>query len=237
MTEEELRLIRRLLQKLARQLAHRKSRLTRPSKKRKVLDLKRTFRASMRRGGNWTQMVFSEKKDQKLRLVLLCDVSKSMDLYSRFFVHLIYAFQNAYDKIETFVFSTAIHRVTEILDYHEFTRAFEIISERVPQWSGGTRIGSCFQQFLKQHAWRLLNKKTTVLILSDGWDTGEPQALEAAMRRIQKSSKKVIWLNPLAGNPNYSPEVTGMKTALPFVDVFATAHNLESLKGALKLLR
>lgn len=237
MDEDELRLIIGLLRKIARQLTHQKSRLKKTSNKRKFIDLKRTFRANMRRGGEIQQLLFSEKKDKKLKLVLLCDVSKSMDLYSRFFVHLIYAFQNAYDKIETFVFSTAIHRVTEILDNHEFTKAFDIISDRVPQWSGGTKIGSCLHFFMEHYGWNILNSKTVVLILSDGWDTGEPDLLKATMHRIQKSSKKVVWLNPLAGNPNFSAEVTGMKTAMPYVDVFASAHNLESLKAAMKHLK
>ncbi len=236
MTEEELRLVMRLLQRLARRLTHQKSRLSKASKRARQLDLKRTFRANLRQGTSLQQLRFSEKKDRKLRLVLLCDVSKSMDLYSRFFVYLIYAFQNAYDKIETFVFSTALHRVTEILDYHDFSKAFDLISERVPQWSGGTQIGFCFQQFTDKHAWQLLNKKTVVLILSDGWDTGEPEVLQKAMRQIKKRSKKVIWLNPLAGNPDYQPEVTGLQVALPHVDVFAAAHNLESLEAVLRKL-
>ncbi len=237
MNEEELRLVMTMLQKMARKLAHQKSRLKKNSKRKKSIDLKRTFRANMRRGGELQKFMFSEKKDKKLRLVLLCDVSKSMDLYSRFFMYLIYAFQNAYDKIDTFVFSTVLHQVTEVLDAHEFNRAFEIIADRVPQWSGGTQIGNCLQRFVTEHQWHLLDKKTVVLILSDGWDTGEPEILRSAMRQIYKSSKKVIWLNPLAGNPNYSPDVTGMQTALPYVDVFAPAHNLESLKTAMHAIR
>lgn len=237
MQEEELRLVMSLLQQLARKLAHQKSRLTKIAKKQKKVDLKRTMRYNMRRGGTIQKMLFSEKKDRKLRLVLLCDVSKSMDLYSRFFMFLIYAFQNAYDKIETFVFSTALHRVTEFLESNEFNQAFEIIAERVPHWSGGTQIGYCLNDFMDNHGWRMLDKKTVVLILSDGWDTGEPEVLSAAMKQIYKLSKKVIWLNPLAGNPNYSPDVTGMRTALPYVDVFAPAHNLESLKKAMHAIR
>jgi uncharacterized protein with von Willebrand factor type A (vWA) domain len=234
LSEDEMRLMMRVLQKMARKLAHQKSRLRKRSKRHQHLDLKQTIRSNMRKGGDIQQLVFSQKKDKKLKLVLLCDVSRSMELYSRFFIHLIYAFQNAYDKIETLVFSTALHKVSEILDNNEFDKAFETISERVPHWSGGTTIGSCLQDFTENYGHGMLDKKTIVLILSDGWDTGEPEVMKEAMKTIYKKSKKVIWLNPLAGSPDFSPEVIGMKTALPYIDVLASAHNLESLKQVLQ---
>ena len=237
LSEDEMRLMMRVLKKLARKMAHQKSRLRKKSKRRQQLDLKQTIRQNMRKGGEIQQLVFSEKKNRKLKLVLLCDVSRSMDLYSRFFIHLIYAFQNAYDKIETLVFSTALHKVSEILDNNEFDKAFRTISERVPHWSGGTTIGSCLHDFTQNYGHGMLDKKTIVLILSDGWDTGEPEVMKEAMKTIYKKSKKVIWLNPLAGSPDFSPEAIGMKTALPYIDVFASAHNLESLKQVLQQLR
>jgi len=233
LSKDEMRLMMQLLQKMARKLAHQKSRLKKASKRHKNLDLKRTMRANMRKGGDIQQLLFSERKERKLKLVLLCDVSKSMDLYSRFFVHLIYAFQNSYDKIETFVFSTALHRVSEIFDNNEFDKAFDTISDRVPHWSGGTTIGSCLQNFTENYGHGMLDKKTIVLILSDGWDTGEPEIMKTAMKKIYKKTKKVVWLNPLAGNENFSPDALGMKTALPYIDVLASAHNLESLRKAM----
>lgn len=235
LSEAEMRLMMRFLQRLARKIAHQKSRLKKISKKQHTLDLKRTIGTNLRKGGEIRQLFFSERKDRKLKLVLLCDVSRSMDLYSRFFVHLIYAFQNAYDKIETFVFSTALHRVTDILDHNKFDRAFEIISDRVPNWSGGTTIGSCLKEFSIEYGHSMLDKKTIVFILSDGWDTGKPLLIKEAMGTIYKKSKKVIWLNPLSGSVDFSPEAIGMKSALPFIDVLAPAHNLESLKQAMLL--
>lgn len=237
LSEEEIHLMMRVLQKLASKLAHQKSRLRKASKRHQHLDLKQTIRTNMRKGGDIQQLIFSQKKDRKLKLVLLCDVSRSMDLYSRFFIHLIYAFQNAYDKIETLVFSTALHKVSEILNNNQFDKAFQIISERVPHWSGGTTIGSCLQDFTQNYGHGMLDKKTIVLILSDGWDTGEPEVMKEAMKAIYKKSKKVIWLNPLAGSLDFSPEVIGMKMALPYIDVLASAHNLESLKQVLQQLR
>ncbi len=237
LSEDEMRLMMRLLKRLAKKIAHQKSRLRKSSKKRSTLDLKRTIRLNLRKGGDIQRLVFSEKKDKKLKLVLLCDVSKSMELYSRFFVHLIYAFQNAYDKIETFVFSTALHRVSDILDNQEFGRAFDTISERVPHWSGGTTIGSCLQDFETEYGHGMLDKKTIVLILSDGWDTGDALTMKSAMKSIYKKARRIVWLNPLAGNTNFSPDAMGMKSALPFVDVLASAHNLASLKGALQAVQ
>lgn len=236
LNKEEMQLMMRLLQKIARKIAHQKSRLKKVSKRRNTLDLKRTINSNLRRGGEIQRFVFSKRKEKKLKLVLLCDVSKSMDLYSRFFVHLIYAFQNAYDKIETFVFSTALHRVTELLDNYAFDKAYDMISDRVPHWSGGTTIGSCLKDFADDYGYGMLDKKTIVLILSDGWDTGDPEMMKQAMKTIFKQTKKVIWLNPLAGSDNFSPEAMGMKTALPYIDVLASAHNLDSLKQAMRQL-
>ncbi len=233
LSEDEIRLMMRLLKKLARKAAHRKSRLRITSNKHKRLDLKRTIRLNMRKGGDIQRLVYSRLKDKKFKLVLLCDVSKSMDLYSRFFVHLIYAFQNAYDKIETLVFSTALHKVSDILENQEFEKAFDMISERVPHWSGGTTIGSCLQDFVTEYGHRYLDKKTMVFIVSDGWDTGQPEVIKNAMQIIYKKSRKVIWLNPLAGSPTFSPEALGMRTALPYIDLLGSAHNLESLKRVL----
>ena len=237
LSEDEINLMMRLLKKLAKKVAHRKSRLRKVSKSARKIDLKHTIRNSMRNGGNVQKLVYSKPKNKKLKLILLCDVSKSMDLYSRFFVHLIYAFQNAYDKIETFVFSTALHRVSSILDNNDFAKAFDIVSDRVPDWSGGTSIGSSLQDFVSDYGYGMLDKKTIVLILSDGWDTGEPEIIQTAMKSIYKKSRKVIWLNPLAGSPDFTPEAIGMKAALPYIDALVSAHNLESLKFVLNHLK
>lgn len=237
MSSDEVRLIMALLKKIAKKLAHQKGRLKKKSKRKRQVDLKRTFSSNMRLGGDILKLNFSEPKDKKLKLVLLCDVSKSMELYSRFFINLIYAFQHSYDRIETFVFSTAIHQITDLLQNYEFDKAFEFIADRVPQWSGGTTIGQSIETFVDSYGHKLLTKKTCVFIISDGWDTGDASLLANSMRKIHKQSKKVIWLNPLAGNPNFSPDVIGLQAALPYIDVLESAHNLESLKRAMKHLR
>ena len=236
MNETEIELILYLLQKLAKRLAHRKGRLKKISKQRKSFDIRRTMRNNLRMNTDIIQWIYSQPKNKRMNLVILSDVSKSMDLYSKFFIQMIYAFQTSYDKIRTFVFSTALHEVSDLLANHEYDKAFEMISDRIPQWSGGTKIGYCFNDFYERFGSRILNRKTIVMILSDGWDTGESEVFKESMHRIHKRARKVIWLNPLAGNPDFSPSVIGMQNALPFIDKFAPAHNLESLKKAITKL-
>ena len=235
--QDEMALMMRLLRKLADQITRQKSRLRKRSHKHRKIDVRRTIGNNLRKGTQIRELVFSEPKEKKLKIVLLCDVSRSMELYSRFFVYLVYAFQNAHDRIETFVFSTALHRVSEILDTHNFDAAFKMLSEKVPQWSGGTKIGPCLQEFIQEFGHGMLDKKTMIFILSDGWDTGDSSTISGAMKTIFRQSRRVIWLNPLAGSPGFSPEATGLKAALPYIHVLAPAHNLESLKDALSFIR
>ncbi len=237
MDEEELRLISQLLKRITRQMANQKSRLRVRSKKKLQVDLRQTIRANMRAGGDLQYIRYSQKKEKRLKLVIIADVSKSMELYSRFFIHLIYAFQNAYDRINTWVFSTAVHNVSSLLNNYEFEQAYKLIAERVPQWSGGTKTGACLEMFNQQRRGWTIDKKTIVFIISDGWDTGEPDVLSHEMSVIHKRSRKVIWLNPLAGNPNFSPEVSGLKAALPYIDAHIPCHNLESLKNAMSYMK
>jgi len=195
--------------------------------------MRMTLRSNLRSGLEINQVVFSKLKERRLKLILICDVSKSMDLYSRFFIQLMYAFHQGADRLETFVFSTALHRITDLLDNHPFDEAFEMISDRVPQWSGGTKIGFCINRFYEEYGHRLLDRKTKVMILSDGWDTGDSTHLVEAMKSIYKSARSVIWLNPLAGHQDFKPEVIGLKSALPYINRLQAAHNLSSLRDLL----
>jgi len=235
MSDDELKLITSLLKKIAQRILRKKSRLFITSKSRKKIDLKKTIRHNLRSGLDINKVIYTQRKMKRLKLVLLCDVSRSMDVYSRFCIQMIYAFQQSYDRIETFVFSTALHQVTDMLANHEPDDAFQLISDRVPQWSGGTRIGTCLRGFTEDYGHNLLDRKTVVMILSDGWDTGEPADITAAMKFIYKASRKILWLNPLAGHPDFAPEVVGLKSILPYIDHLVPAHNLTSLKRALLL--
>ncbi len=230
LAEEELFEVARLIHRIARTLALRESRRRKPSQKRVQLDLRRTLRKNMRCGGELLDLVHFQPARRKTQIVLLCDVSKSMDLYSRFLLQFIYAFQSNYRRIEAFVFSTQLHRVTAAFRRRDFRAALDEATAQVNGWSGGTKIGASLSHFCKNYAGRLLNRRTVVIIISDGWDTGEVQLLEERMCEIQRKAAKVIWLNPLAGNTNYKAETKGMQAALPYVDVFAPGHNVESLR-------
>ncbi len=227
---EELAEIGRLLQAIARVLATRFSRRYRPARPPGRLDLRRTLRASLRRGGELLDLSYCRRTCQKPKLVLLCDVSKSMDLYSRFLIQFMYAFQNAYRRMETFVFATSLHHVAPLLRGDDLSAGLDALAAQVPDWSGGTRIGAALATFLREHA-VLVDRQTALLIVSDGWDTGDLETLKESMRALQRRSRCLIWLNPLLGSPSYRPATRGMQAALPYIDLFAPAHNIESLKA------
>jgi uncharacterized protein with von Willebrand factor type A (vWA) domain len=153
-----------------------------------------------------------------------------MELYSAFLIQFMYAFQQVFSRVETFVFSTSLKRITSLLKENNFRDAMEMLGLHSSGWSGGTRIGECLEEFSNEYANKLLDRKTIVIILSDGWDTGNPDMLQKNMENIHARAAKVIWLNPLAGYDAYQPKVAGMQVALPFIDVFAPVHNLESLR-------
>jgi uncharacterized protein with von Willebrand factor type A (vWA) domain len=225
---DQLDAVYRLTVQIARRLARRISRRRRPSARRGRLDLRRTLRANLTRG-DLIDLRFRRRKRRKVRLVLLCDVSGSMDLYSRFLLQFLFALQSVFSRVETFTFSVRLTRVTEYLrgrSYREVLRRLRAVRD----WSGGTRIGESLAEFNRQ--WPgLVDRRTIVIILSDGWDTGDPDVLAAELLRIKRRAGRVIWLNPLLGNPSYEPLTRGMAAALPLVDQFAAAHNLASLRA------
>ena len=233
---QDLDEVARLINEIGKSLAVRFSRRTKASRQCGPLDLRRTMRSSLRRGGELLDLAHRERKRQKLKLVLLCDVSKSMDLYSRFLIQFLYAFQSVYRRIETFVFSTSLHRVTEILQTEDLEEALNLMSVTVPDWSGGTKIGESFGEFVEQYSLSLLDPGTVVLIISDGWDTGDVELLGESMRVMKSRSRSVIWLNPLMGNPDYRPSTQGMQAAIPYIDILASAHNLSSLRRLVRQL-
>jgi uncharacterized protein with von Willebrand factor type A (vWA) domain len=217
----------KLTVKIARRLAHRMSRRRRPVKRRGRVDLRRTLRANLTRG-DLIELRFRERKRKKVRLVLLCDVSGSMDLYSRFLLQFLFALQNVFGRVETFIFSTRLTRVTEYLRGRSYRQVLRRLTD-VRDWSGGTRIGESLAQFNREWP-HMVDRRTIVIVLSDGWDTGEPDVLATELLRIKRRAARVIWLNPLLGNPSYEPLTRGMAAALPLIDDFAAGHNLAALR-------
>jgi uncharacterized protein len=224
---EDLDEVARLTILIAKRLARRISRRKRPTRRGGVIDMRRSIRANLMKG-EIIELRRRERRRRKVRLVLLCDVSGSMDLYSRFLLQFLYALQNVFGRVETFTFSTRLTRVTEHLKGASYRTALARLTE-VRDFSGGTRIGESLQEFNARWG-SLVNRHTIVLLLSDGWDTGEPEILANEMLTIKRKAGRLIWLNPLLGNPSYEPLTRGMAAALPLVDHFAAAHNLASLR-------
>jgi uncharacterized protein with von Willebrand factor type A (vWA) domain len=234
--EDELEEIQRIAAQLARRMAARPSRRWRVARRGPRVHLRRTMRQSLRTGGEIAELTRRERRLRKTNVVALCDVSGSMDLYSRFLLQFLYALQNGFARVETFVFSTRLSRVTSSLSGESYRNALARVSRSVQGWSGGTRIGASLAAF--NAGWpRLVDRRTVVIIMSDGWDTGEPVELANALRVIARSAGRVIWLNPLLGSPSYEPLAGGMRAALPYVDVFAPAHNVASLRDLVQYLR
>jgi uncharacterized protein with von Willebrand factor type A (vWA) domain len=164
------------------------------------------------------------------KLVLLCDTSGSMDAYSRFFLAFILALKRVACRTEAFAFNTTLTRLTPWLAPGKIGVTLDRLAAEVPDWSGGTRIGESLAEFVLRYQRSALDSDAVVVILSDGLDRGDPDVLVRAMRAIRARARRVIWLNPLLGDARYQPLARGMEAALPFVDYFATAHNLESLE-------
>src|SRR2546428_435798 len=232
---DQLDEILRLTIKIARRLAHRITSRRRPVRRRGRVDLRRTLRANLTRG-DLIELRYRERKRKKIRLVLLCDVSGSMDLYSRFLLQFLFALQNVFGRVETFIFSTRLTRVTEYLRGRSYRQVLPRLTD-VRYWSGGTRIGESIAQFNREWP-HLVDRRTIVIILSDGWDTGGPDVLATELLRIKRRAARGIWLNPLLWNPSVEPLTRGMAAALPLIDDFAAGHNLPArrdLAGKLHL--
>lgn len=219
--ELSLRLLRRMSLRLSRRLTL--------SNHAFRIDLRRSIRRSIALGGEPIVLAYKARKPRKSKLVILLDISGSMNFYSLFLVRFAYALQACFQRVDTFLFSTNLVEISDLLRTRHLQEALRRLSERAAGWSGGTRIGESLREFNEMHARKLLSRDTVFVILSDGWDTGEPKLLAAQMRAVRRRAQKILWLNPLLGLKDYQPVTRGMAAALPYVDVFAPAHNLESL--------
>ena len=194
------------------------------------LDIRTTMRRTLKYGGEALDLAHRRRKVRPRPLVLLCDVSGSMERYTRMLLHFIHALTGELDRVEAFLFATRLTRVTQQFQYRDIDRAVNEVSQAVPDWSGGTRIGENLKRFNFRWARRVLGWGAVVLVISDGWDTGEPRLLSEEMERLKRASYRIIWLNPLLGFEDYQPLAQGMQVALPFVDDFLPMHNLASLE-------
>ena len=234
-TEEERRRARRAIRALAATAPTRPSRRTRPARRRGAPphaarpDLRRTVRASLRSGGDPVELHWREPGERPRPLVLVCDVSGSMEPYARMLLAYMQACVAARRRVEAFVFGTKLTRVTAELRGRDPDRALERAASATRDWSGGTRIGEALATLNREHG-RRLGRGAVVVLLSDGWDRGDPEQLEAEMARLARCSHRLIWLNPLKAHPDYRPLTRGMRAALPHVDEFMAGNSLGSLE-------
>jgi uncharacterized protein len=215
--------------RLLRQMSLRLSRRIRRLAVRGRVDLRRTIRRSIGRGGDPIDLTFRKRKLQPLKLVIALDVSGSMNPYSIFFVRFAYALQKYFKRVDTFLFSTQLTEITPTLRARQLRDALEALAGHAAGWSGGTKIGESLHQLTQLQGRRLFSRDTVFMVLSDGWETGDPAMLAEELSAIKRRVRKLIWLNPLLGMADYEPITRGMSAALPYIDVFAPAHNLESL--------
>ena len=193
------------------------------------LDLRRTIHRNVSHGGTLIELAWRRRKIKPLRLVVLLDASGSMSLYTAFFVRFLHGVVDSFREAEAFVFHTRLAHVSPSLRDRDVTRAVDKLALMAQGIGGGTRIGESLATFNRWHARRVINSRTALMIVSDGYDTGAPERLGEEMRRLARRCRRIIWLNPLIGWRDYSPQARGMQAALPYVDLFAPAHNLESL--------
>jgi len=230
LTGEELDRVRALIRDLRWKAAPRPSRRHGPGGGRPV-DLRRTLRRSLRHGGEILEWERRDRLTRPRRLVVLADISGSMERYTRLLLLFLHALARGLEgRIETFLFGTRLTRVTRELAGGDPDTALAAAARRAPDWSGGTRIGETIREFNFRWARRVLGGGAHVLLISDGWDLGEPELLGAEMARLQRSAHRVTWLNPLLGSPEYEPLARGIRAALPYVDDFLPVHNLASLE-------
>lgn len=227
---EELEAIQQLMRDLVWELGQRRTRRQQPGRGR-LLDLRRILRRNLRHGGEVFEWATLEPKFKPRPLVIIADISGSMERYTRLLLHFVYALAEGLDQhVEAFVFSTRLTRITRQLRGRDPDRALRAAAHTVPDWSGGTRIGEALKTFNFDWGRRVLGRGAVVLLISDGWDRGDIELLRAEMARLQRSCYRLIWLNPLLGSPQYEPLTRGMQAALPYIDDFLPVHNLASLE-------
>jgi uncharacterized protein with von Willebrand factor type A (vWA) domain len=193
-------------------------------------DLRRVLRQGLRYGGEVMKFAWHTPKLKRRPLIVLCDISGSMERYARFLLRFLYVVTNGLEHAEVFAFGTRLTRLTHSLRHSDMDLALHQAAETVNDWGGGTRIGEALKSFNFNWARQVMSHGPTVLIISDGWDRGDLDLLRREMSRLQLSCRRLIWLNPLLGVANYEPLAQGIQTALPFVDDFLPIHNLVSLE-------
>lgn len=237
MSEVDLENAGRILSELLSIIANFKGRRYAKSRQRVSLDMRSTIKNSMQYDLDLIRLAYRKQKLKKNRLILLCDVSGSMEHYSRFLIQFIAGLKQQLNNVDVAVFSTRLTDVSDLLHRKELLKTLPHIAASVHDWSGGTQIGKCLKEFNELYAKKISSSRTIVMILSDGWDRGDAKLMHDEIALLRQRIHKIIWLNPLLGRRNYQPLCRGIQTALPFIDHFLPAHNLNSLARLVRNLR
>ena len=228
MSEVELQIARNMLQKLKLPVPDVRSRRFQASKQKARIDMRKTLQQSLRNSAT-IPLQFKRNRVRPPAIVVLCDISGSMAQYSRMFLHFMHAISNHRDRVHSFVFGTRLTNISRYLRNKDVDIALEATSRAVVDWSGGTRIGLCLEQFNRLWSRRVLSQGAVVILLTDGLDRGEGDELQKQMDRLSKSCRQFIWLNPLLRYDKFEPKAQGILSMLPYVDVFRSAHSVQSL--------
>jgi uncharacterized protein with von Willebrand factor type A (vWA) domain len=226
---EEIERLHALAERLALRMRHRLSRREKARRRGRRLDFRRVIHKSVQSGGTPIRLVFRRRRDKPVRLVAILDVSGSMSAYSTFFVRFLKSILDRFREADAFVFHTRLVHIRPALAERSTERAMARLALMAQGWAGGTRIGESLATFNRSYAPSLLNRRAVAIIVSDGYDTGPPERLAAELAALRRRARRVVWLNPMLGRPGYAPVARGMAAALPHLDLFAPAHNLESL--------
>jgi uncharacterized protein len=236
MTPEEFQRVRELIVAIARVRPRRASRRRSADRRGDRLDVRRLIRRSLRTGGDPVERPYRARKAVPRKLVVLCDVSGSMEAYTRALLLFLHAVVGSGRGVEAFAFGTRLSRLTPELATRDPEAALEKCADAVLDWGSGTRIGASLKEFNDVFGRRALSRGAVVVIVSDGWERQDPELVGREMARLARAAYAVIWVNPLKGNPDYQPLAGGMRAALPFVDRFVPGHNLRSLEELAALL-
>ncbi len=231
MTPEELERVKKLIETMRWRISRRQTRRQAPDRQGSYLHLRRVLRSCVQHGGVPLHLAWKSRRWKPRPIILLADISGSMEKYSRLLLQFAYAVTRGLARVECFVFGTRLTRITPQLRVKNIDRALNDAAGSVVDWSGGTRIGESLAAFNREWSRQVLGRGAVVLIISDGWERGDVSLLAREMRYLQHRCHRLIWLNPLLGRATYQPLVEGMAAALPYIDDFLPIHNLQSLEA------
>ncbi len=231
MTPEELERIKRLIHQMRWRISLRETRRRRRHRRGDLLHMRAVVRDAARHNGRLTRLLWQRRKVKQRPLVIIADISGSMEKYARLLLQFLYSVAHSLPRVECFVFGTRLTRITGQLKLRNIDQAIDQASREVVDWAGGTRIGESLRVFNRHWSRRVLGRGAVALLISDGWEQGDPALLATEIRRLQRRCHRLIWLNPLLGRETYQPRVGGMQAVLPHIDDFLPIHNFQSLEA------